>query len=225
MRIIFLLALLPCLFLGVYVYRKDPHPEPLGGVLRAFCLAGMGSVLATLLLQMLLPTGYWDREPVTRAFLSAGFIEETAKFLMFYLLVWRYKSFDEPFDGLLYMAYVGLGFSFVENIQYLTLYSEQLYSVAVARSLFSTPGHFLFGVVMGYFLGRARFARSASFRQVFMLAGWLAAVLLHGTYDFLLMQGDATADLSVRMLLTLAFYGFDWLMWRIGVKRIRMMQK
>lgn len=195
------------------------------GVLRAFFLAGMGSVMLTMVLQFLLPVGYWGQTPVTRAFLSAGLVEETAKFLMFYLLIWRYPAFDEPYDGILYMAYVGLGFAFVENLEYLVIYSEQLAETAFGRALFATPGHFLFGVVMGYFLGRARFARSASFRQVFMLAGWLAAVLLHGTYDFLLMQGDATADLSVRMLLTLAFYGFDWLMWRIGVKRIRMMQK
>ena len=160
----------------------------------------------------------------TRAFLCAGLLEESAKFLLFFLFIWKYREFDEPFDGILYMAYIGLGFSFVENITYLATYSASMLETAWARALFATPGHFLFGVVMGYFAGRARFARSVAARQIFLLSGWVAAVMLHGTYDFLLMQGDDSNDMALKSLLSFLFYVFDVVLWKIGLRRMKLLQ-
>lgn len=222
MNIIIFFALFPCVLLGALVYRKDPHKEPGKGVLRAFA-AGMCSVVVTLALQSWVPYGYWERFTFTRAFLCAGLVEETAKFLMFYLMIWRFAEFDEPYDGILYMAYIGLGFAFVENMTYLVRYSGELASTAMGRALFATPGHFLFGVAMGYFMGRARFIRTRSLRRVYMFSGWVAAFLLHGTYDFLLMQQDVIGSDALRGVLTLAFYAFDLVLWRIGLKRMRML--
>jgi RsiW-degrading membrane proteinase PrsW (M82 family) len=46
----------------------------------------------------------------------------------------------------------------------------------------SVPAHATFGVVMGYFVGKAKFDSANSFKYLF--TGLLVAVLFHGTFDF-----------------------------------------
>ena len=88
------------------------------------------------------------------SFLTAAIPEELCKFLIFMIFIWRDKNFDEYFDGIVYATFIGLGFACVENIQYVFSYGFQ---TGVVRALLSVPGHFLFGVVMGYFLSMAKF--------------------------------------------------------------------
>ena len=83
--------------------------------------------------------------------------------------------------------FVSLGFAGVENVLYVL---RSGFSTAVVRAIFSIPGHAMFGVVMGFYLSRAKWAeqygqphrRRAALRQSFLIPA-----VLHGLYDFLLM--------------------------------------
>ena len=107
------------------------------------------------------------------AFLEAGMPEEFCKFVIFMLFIWRDKNFDEYFDGIVYATFIGLGFACVENIEYVFSYGFQ---TGVVRALLSVPGHFLFGVLMGYFLSMAKFHPEK--RGTYLMSGLLLAKLL-----------------------------------------------
>ena len=65
-------------------------------------------------------------------------------------------EFDEHYDGIVYGAAVSLGFATVENILY--LFANGLES-ALGRAILPVSSHALFGVIMGYYLGKQSFLK------------------------------------------------------------------
>jgi RsiW-degrading membrane proteinase PrsW (M82 family) len=80
---------------------------------------------------------------------------------------------------------------------------------------------------MGYHLSLAKFDPSNQRRH--LLHALLYPVLLHGTYDALLMVSDNLGDSGLGMVvsgvLMVAFIVFDVMMWRWGMRRIKRMQE
>ena len=74
------------------------------------------------------------------------------------MLLWyayRKKEFDEPFDGIVYAVMVGMGFATVENISYVSQYGLM---TGIMRLFMAVPAHASFAIIMGYFMGKARFS-------------------------------------------------------------------
>ena len=163
-KLILLTALIPIAALAYFVYYKDRNkPEPIGQLAKAF-LFGVLSVFVSLCIS--LPLGYlglYQEEPtgliecVRSAFLSAAIPEEIAKFVMLWLLLRKNKYFDEHMDGIVYAAYVSLGFAALENILYL-FEADDFLQVGLMRAIFAVPGHFCYGVLMGYYYSLVRFS-------------------------------------------------------------------
>ena len=120
------------------------------------------------------------------AYAVVGFSEEFCKFLGLRYYAYRKKSFDEPLDGIVYSVMVSMGFATVENIFYVTNFAQvgRGWEVGLQRMFLSVPAHASFGVMMGYFVGKAKFNPGKSGRL--MITGILAAVFFHGSYDFFL---------------------------------------
>ncbi|MBQ9418000.1 MAG: PrsW family intramembrane metalloprotease [Bacteroidales bacterium] len=234
MNIAFITAILPVLLLLYFVYRKDSlNPEPTGKLLLTFfvgCLSVIPAILLEYVLGSFQPSGqnYPLLSGVFNGYIVAGFSEELCKLLLLCLVIWRSPHFDEYYDGILYAAFLSLGFACVENIAYVYGSSDSL-SVAIMRGLLAVPAHFLFAVAMGYHLSLAKFDpahRTAHFWHAFIYP-----VLLHGTYDTLLMvssnlssEGDIVSGL-VSLVLLLLFIVFDIRMWKWGMKHIKAMQQ
>ena len=221
--ILFGIAILPVIVLMVYIYRKDKYQkEPIKSLLKAF----FGGI-AAISLDILIVTGIdsiFEGSAFTNtvfydAFLQAGIPEELSKFLIFMILIWRDKNFDEYFDGIVYATFIGLGFACVENIGYVFEYG---FGTGVVRAMFSVPGHFLFGVVMGYFLSMAKFHPDK--RGTYLLTGLLLAMLAHGLFDWLLMVSDALGS-GIGSLIYIAFLIGDFYLWKIGLKYIYKQQE
>ena len=134
---------------------------------------------------------------------------------MLWLLLRRSKYFDERFDGIVYAACIGMGFAATENIIYLFSNLEQWQSVAVGRAMFAVPGHFFFAVTMGYFYSMIYFG-DMSWRKSARIF-WVP-VLLHGTYDALLMMCEVGTMWSG--ILLICFYIFCFKMLKYGRKHI-----
>ena len=105
---------------------------------------------------------------------------------------------DLDVDGIVYSAFVSLGFAALENIHYVFSYGL---SVAFSRAIFSIPGHFSFSVFMGFYYGRAKLAEADGYeagkkRNLFL--AFLIPVLLHGFYDACAMSGS---DVSMGVFL------------------------
>lgn len=216
-------AVLPAVALVFYIYLRDSHQrEPLSQILKAV-LYGVGSVAIALVLELAIAAIGLTPEPQSiiggfwKAFIGAAFPEEIAKLLMLWLFLRNNKYFDERFDGIVYACCIGMGFAGAENIEYLFGNINSWESVAVSRAIFAVPGHFMFGVAMGYFYSQIYFRDMKWASRSLIL---LAPVLLHGVYDGLLFSVRAVPE-SVGAVLVVAFYGFCFLMYRISRKRIR----
>jgi RsiW-degrading membrane proteinase PrsW (M82 family) len=119
-----------------------------------------------------------------------GFSEEFSKFLGLRLYAYRQRSFDEPFDGIVYSVMVSMGFATLENVMYVVKFAElgMGLQVGLQRMFLSVPAHATFAIVMGYFVGKAKFSTSNSF--LLMILGIAGAVFFHGTFDFFLFIKD-----------------------------------
>jgi len=116
------------------------------------------------------------------AFVVVGCTEEGCKYFMLRTYAYRKKEFDEPFDGITYSVMVAMGFATLENIMYVSQFG---YGNAFLRMFTAIPAHASFGIIMGYYTGLAKFNDNSK-RLLFQ--GWLYAALLHGAYDFSLMD-------------------------------------
>jgi RsiW-degrading membrane proteinase PrsW (M82 family) len=194
-------AIVPSLLLLWYVYARDKNPEPRGLLMKTFLLGAFICLPVVPVAMMLegmgkgMAGGMWGSAFV-QGFLGAGIPEEFFKFLVLRLYVWGKADFDEPLDGVVYGATASLGFATLENILYV---GEHGMGTAVLRALTAVPGHAFTGVVMGAFVGRARFAEPEQ-RSGMLWAGLGSAMLLHGSYDSFLFTGSGYAFLALIVL-------------------------
>jgi len=179
------LALAPGAAIGLYIYFKDKYePEPIGLVVFSFVL-GIISTLVTLLISY--PIGKLIvidpkslTEQAVHAFLLVALIEEFSKFIFVRWVLYPNKNFNEPFDGIVYAVSVGLGFAGLENVLYV-MQSNDGITTALLRMVTAVPAHAAFAVLMGYFLGVAKFQKGKAHYAWYGLA---VATLFHGAYDY-----------------------------------------
>lgn len=226
--IILMLAVLPVIVLASYIYKKDKYEkEPIGMLLRAFFLGVLAIPLDLVVVEtinVMIP----GSTVFYQAFFEAGIPEELCKWALFMIFIWRNKYFNEFFDGIVYACFIGLGFACIENIMY--VFGNETFGGAFAtgvmRALLSVPGHFLFAVIMGYFLGMAKFRPEQ--RRKYMILSLVCPMLAHGLFDYLLMLSSAFSENNLEWMGTLLFIVFLYLdvkMWKIGVKHIAKMQE
>lgn len=118
------------------------------------------------------------------AFVVIAFSEEMWKYIVVRWMVYWRRNFNEPFDGIMYCVAASLGFAAIENVMYV---ADGGVGVGVLRMFTSVPGHAMMGVVMGYFMGRAKFRYKGFRAWIERMIGFFLAVIIHGLYDFALM--------------------------------------
>jgi len=191
MLLVAALALAPGLFWLWYFYQKDIYrPEPKRRVLITFLL-GMLIVLPVVIIESAATrvlTGLLGGEDSTvfyfmLFFVVVGPVEEFAKYTIVRHWAARSLYFDEPVDGFVYAAAVGLGFATIENMNYMITYGL---GIILARWHFSNLGHVFFACIPGYMLGRTTIE---SARRPRVWVGLLTAMLVHGAFNFSISMG------------------------------------
>jgi RsiW-degrading membrane proteinase PrsW (M82 family) len=183
--ILLAIALAPGSAIVVYIYLKDRHErEPIGLLLRSFMFGAL-SIFVTLLiswpLDLLIPIDEQDlTQQAVHAFLLVALVEEFSKFIFVRGILYNNRHFNEPFDGIVYSVMVGMGFATLENVLYAF---QNGIGTAIFRIFSAVPAHACFAILMGYYLGKAKFERGKSFYWVHALG---AATLFHGAYDYCL---------------------------------------
>jgi RsiW-degrading membrane proteinase PrsW (M82 family) len=185
------LAAAPGVAIALYIYLKDKHErEPLTLLSLSF-LYGAFSTMVTLGISWPLEVLVILRKgDVVHEFFDAMFkvalVEEFSKFIFVRFILYNNKNFNEPFDGIVYSVMVGMGFATLENILYV---NNGGLTTAILRMFTAVPAHATFAVLMGYFLGRAKF----SHRNEFLLSilALASATLFHGLYDYFWFIADA----------------------------------
>jgi protease PrsW len=179
------LALAPGAAIALYIYLKDKHErEPLGLLLMSF-FYGVLSIFVTLLVSWPLEILTINKEDAAELFADAFFkvalVEEFSKFIFIRFILFRNKNFNEPFDGIVYAVMVGMGFATLENIVYVYQYGM---ATGIMRMFTAVPAHACFAVLMGYFIGLAKFNPKKNL--YFTLLALIAATVFHGLYDYFL---------------------------------------
>ncbi|MFN8295999.1 MAG: PrsW family glutamic-type intramembrane protease [Chitinophagales bacterium] len=195
-----ILAIAPALAFCGYVIHKDRfNKEPKWLMLLAFGFgvfsvfpAGISSVMGSQLFDV---SGSFINTALY-AFLVVALSEEFAKFFFLRYILFKREEFNEPLDGVVYAVMIGMGFAAFENILYV---ADGGVGVALLRMVTAIPAHAIFAVVMGYYVGLAKF--DLTHRSELIRKGLLYPILLHGAYDFFLLQK------SIPMLSLLAFVG------------------
>ena len=197
-----LLALAPGLVIALYIYVRDKYErEPFKAVALTFVL-GIVAAAAAGVIESAFP--YSDKSATllataANATLVVGPVEELAKFLVVWLFVYRSPEFNEPFDGIVYCVMASMGFATIENIAY--VFDGGMH-VGIERALFSVPGHAAYAVIMGYYMGRAKFDTTGHSRAL-LATGLILAIVTHGLFDFGLMMKSGGG-----LLITLAAFLF-----------------
>ena len=209
----------PALFWAGYHYYKDRHkPEPF---LILFFTYVLGIGAGYLGLHAYAALGWFglrfDAYALARSnafglfwysVLVIGVVEETVKFLPFWLVVMRISHFDERIDGLIYASFIGLGFASYENLHYVGLLGSW---EGFLRGIASPIVHVMFASVWGYLCAWAWLSNRPLLPAAVL--GLLLASVLHGLYDFL-MIGRAVWLRPLAALLVLGVW-----VWRMRLIR------
>jgi len=200
----YILAILPGLFVCYLFYRWDKYEkEQWLPLLICFTLGILITVPAYYLQEFAdrqgvgVSTTVW--ESLFFAFIIIALSEEIFKFIALRMYPFSQPFFNEPFDGIVYAVFMSMGFATTENVLYAQLFGVD---TVIVRALTTTPAHAIFGIVMGYFIGQAKFK---SHDQAKILArGFILAWLLHGLYDFFIVQEIHELLLGFALIVILA---------------------
>lgn len=201
---ILIYSLLPVFLIGLYIYKKDKNKEPKKLIIKLL-LGGFYSVILTVLVSSILGL-FFDifneeyinlssLQLISYSFLCVALIEEGSKYIMLYKIGYQTKEYDEPYDILLYGSFIGLGFAGIENILY--VYAFNL-SVAITRAFTAVPMHAFLGVIMGYYLEKYKELNNSKYK----LLSILIPIIIHGIYDYCLMNGKNQIVSIIVLILT-----------------------
>ena len=219
-HVLLFLSVLPAALLIIFIYRQDKYQkEPFKSLCKAF-FGGMLAVVFTIVTVRIIDytiglIPYLNQTVFYDSFITAGIPEELCKFLIFMIFIWNDKNFDEYFDGIVYASFISLGFATVENIMYVM---PGGIGTGIVRALISVPAHFLFGVILGYFLSLAKFNSGKKGRYI--IIGLLIAMAAHGLFDWLLMFSDRMGGALSSFIYTFFIAG-DVMLWRLGIRLIK----
>lgn len=197
----------PGLALLSYFYLKDQYEsEPFSMVFKTF-MSGALLVFPIMFIQHVMETEHLIDSSMISAFLTSGLLEEFFKWFILFYTVYQHVNFDEPYDGIVYGVSISLGFATVENILYLFALGIEH---AIGRALLPVSSHALFGVIMGYYIGKVKF--SATLRKKWLILSLFVPFLLHGTYDYILITFKYWPYLMVPFMIFL---------WWLGMRKVK----
>jgi protease PrsW len=184
---IIVLAVLPALLICYGIFHIDRYEKE--GLLPLCLCFGLG-VLATFPAVLIERWGFYYADGLAatprvlvNAFLVIAANEEAWKLLALLLGAFVWQFFNEPVDGIVYAVMIGMGFATAENFVYAQYGMETL----VLRAFTAVPAHLFFAIVMGYYMGVAKFSPTEQQMQMIVKAfGY--TVLMHGIYDVLILQ-------------------------------------
>lgn len=220
-----LIAIIPTIFLGYFVYKKDIlEKEPLYLLLKLFSCGILITVPASLIQHFLI-----NIIPVINnniiynfvlSFIIIALTEEGLKYLVTYEITWKNKNFNHIYDGIVYSVFTSLGFATLENFLYVRQYATDfgLLKIGILRAVLSVPGHVFFAVAMGYYLGFAKYCEKRNMpsgaKRNKKLA-LLTSIIFHGLFDFLLLTNNR--------LMGIIFYIFVVVLYIISYLKIKKM--
>ena len=228
-------GILPSLIWLFYYLHKDMHPEPKRMILKVF-FWGAAITVPTYFFQLALSHllsraqifPFFGAYPMVLELLkwviAIALTEELLKYVVVKMNVGGSYALDEPLDIMLYMVVAALGFAAVENILYLfsPVNIGTILETTVALSLIRFVGatflHTLCSGLFGYFL--ALDSLRTKNKLPLMLIGLFSATLLHGLYDFSIINLPTPLNIIAPATILLALVIF--MLWDFNeIKKVK----
>ncbi|MFN3404068.1 MAG: PrsW family intramembrane metalloprotease [Cytophagaceae bacterium] len=119
-------------------------------------------------------------------FLGIGAFEELVKVLPFMFIFLFLRKEMLPIEYMVYVAASAIGFSMMENM----LYFNRDLNLIDSRGLICVSSHIFDSSIIAYFMVLAKFRKVGNIYTNFII-GFVLAALIHGLYDFWLMNEAA----------------------------------
>lgn len=233
------LAIIPAIIYMMIVYITVPTKTiNVKDIIRYF-VYGFISVAIVLSVGKLFPWIYFKigdpfYDLLILNFIQIGLIEESSKF-MSYKLANRIKVEVNPIAIMIYCGVAALGFSFIENVKYASIYGIQVLPIRCMTMIL----HFTCGLIMGYWIAlgsltKKNMGKHSIFdywmikyphrkKVIFSIIGISCATVIHGIFDYIAMSLGAFS-LPIEMVLLvsvcmIAYVCFTDLFNKISKKR------
>ncbi|ASK63324.1 PrsW family intramembrane metalloprotease [Virgibacillus phasianinus] len=197
----------PAFALMSFFYLKDRFTEPLHLIIRNF-IYGAILVFPIMFMQYALEAEGIGNGDFVQSFLIIGFMEEFFKWFIFIYTIYHHTEFDAHYDGIVYAVAISLGFATVENSLYLLSNGIEY---AFSRALFPVSSHALFGVIMGFYLGKAKMEQHQ--KKMNLTFALTIPFLLHGVYNYILIK--VASDWLILLVPFMIF------LWVIALRRVK----
>ena len=186
------IAIIPSILLCLYIYYMDTvEKEPLRLLFTLFCIGVLLTIPASFFEQIIINSAKLDYTKIKDSFILSYFaialVEEGYKFLALFCASWKNKEFNHKYDAIVYAVFISLGFATLENIEYIR---NNSLNIALYRGIISVPAHAFYAVACGFFLGLAKeksINKQKAKKIIYIFLAFLTPVLLHGTFDFLIL--------------------------------------
>ncbi|WP_078576893.1 glutamic-type intramembrane protease PrsW [Salipaludibacillus agaradhaerens] len=191
-------AITPAVALLTFFYLKDEfEQEPIIMVVRSFIFGAL-LVFPVMFIQFAIQHETDIVSPFVLSFFQASFIEEFLKWFIVLITIFYHVHFNQRYDGIVYATAVALGFASVENVLYLLANGVDM---AFFRAIFPVTSHALFGVVMGFYFGKAKFNKGKRYRYLFL--AFFFPYLLHSLYNLILVLFNAWMYVLIPFMIVL----------------------
>ncbi|CAM3058688.1 glutamic-type intramembrane protease PrsW [Filibacter tadaridae] len=202
MFILLTIAIAPGLALFSYFYlRKQIAKEPSHTLFHTFLFGAIMTFPIMFIQHVFEEENIFSNYFFRNVVFTSG-LEEFFKWFVLLITIFRHVEFEDAYDGILYGASVSLGFATVENIIYLLTFGTD---TAFMRALLPVSSHALFGVVMGYYIGRAKFVEESK-KKNYLFFALVAPYGLHFVYNGILAVQDLWLYLIIPFMLFLWWF-------------------
>ncbi len=204
----------PAIAIAIYLYCIKRYEKAFLKLLIKSYLAGVLGISVLLVAEFI---GSWlglnDVRSLKRtlfySFITIGGSAELGKFLFFRYLIVPDKRVDRPIYGIVFSVMTALGFATIFLVFYaINIFGIQQIFPSTMYTMIFVPANILFAVVMGFFIGMAKFLKA---RIAFYLIGLLGAAFFHGMCNFCLITHDFK-------LLSLFSFGSIVIVFILGIK-------
>jgi len=195
--ILLFFAITPSLVLVWYFYKQDQKkPEPKKLVLKIFAIGFIFIIPAIgmeIFFERLFGMAFQESlvHDFFKAFIVAALVEEVIKLIVVLRFAYHHVDFDEVMDGIVYAVVASLGFACLENLIYAM---ESGLTIIMVRGITAVPMHAVASGMMGYYIGKAKFADNQPQANWLISKGLLSAILFHGMYDFFIFASPRIGE-------------------------------
>ncbi|RDB33849.1 glutamic-type intramembrane protease PrsW [Exiguobacterium sp. RIT594] len=205
--------MLPIVFSGIapgialltYFYLRHEHEsEPVGYILRSF-IFGILLVFPLMFIEYIIQNEFGGLEPIQ--LVRSAVTEEFAKWFVVFYTVYIHQRFNDYYDGIIYAVACSLGFATLENILYLMVNGTVEHMIF--RALLPVSGHALFAVIMGFFMGKAKFSNHP-YRWLGLSI--FVPMIVHTIFNLLILENGGISIVPILFMIGL---------WTVGLYQIR----